>query len=63
MEDAFERSGLPEAHARQVAQSMIVADLRGVGTHGMIRSGGYIERFRTGLVNPRPEPRLTSTYP
>ena len=63
MAEAFERSGLSPAHARQVAQSMIMADLRGVGTHGVIRSGGYIERFRTGLVNPRPEPRLASTYP
>lgn len=63
MAEAFERSGLSEAHARQVAHSMIAANLRGVDTHGVIRSGGYIERFRTGLVNPHPEVRLASTYP
>lgn len=42
---------------------MIIANLRGVDTHGVVRSGGYIERFRTRLVNPLPDFQVTSTYP
>jgi LDH2 family malate/lactate/ureidoglycolate dehydrogenase len=37
-----------------VAACLVRADLRGVGTHGLLRLPGYLERLRRGLVNPRP---------
>lgn len=63
LSDAFQHVGLSRAHARQVTDSMIVANLRGVDTHGVVRSGAYLDRLHARLVNPRPELRITRTYP
>jgi LDH2 family malate/lactate/ureidoglycolate dehydrogenase len=47
--------GVPGADAAVVAHCLVLADLRGVSTHGVVRLPGYLDRIRRGLVNPRPE--------
>ncbi len=54
----LERVGLPDADASQVARLMIMADLRGVDGHGIIRLPRYVRRIRAGGVNVRPKIRL-----
>jgi L-2-hydroxycarboxylate dehydrogenase (NAD+) len=54
----LERVGLPGADASQVARLMIMADLRGVDGHGIIRLPRYIRRIRAGGVNVRPKIRI-----
>lgn len=54
---------VPEADAAVIARSLVAANLRGVDTHGVARIPGYIERFRTRLVEPRPDIRVTSRMP
>ncbi len=47
--------GLPEDDARTMAGCLVLADLRGVDTHGIVRLPGYLERMRLGLINPTPK--------
>lgn len=46
--------GLPASDAEQVAQLMILADLRGSDGHGIFRLSQYIRRIRVGGMNLRP---------
>ena len=56
VEAVFMKLGMPEADARQSADVLLYADLRGYDTHGvsnMLRV--YVDYFRGGTTNPRPE--------
>ena len=50
----FKELNLPEADAAIVAENLVVADLRGVYSHGVMRIPIYAERLRRGLFNARP---------
>lgn len=50
-------AGLPPEHAWRVADSLVFADMRGTGSHGLARLGIYVGRLRAGVVNPRPRMR------
>jgi LDH2 family malate/lactate/ureidoglycolate dehydrogenase len=56
-------TGVPEADARLVADSLVDADLRGIHSHGVSRLGIYIERLRMGGNRPSGEPELLSDAP
>src|SRR5919202_3003886 len=53
----FSRLGLPESDAATVADCLVLANLRGVDTHGVFRVPAYARRLREGLVAARPELR------
>ena len=42
--------GVPEVHAAMTAQSLVLADLRGVTTHGLVRLPVYVEQIRSGDI-------------
>ncbi|SPO06766.1 related to malate/L-lactate dehydrogenase [Cephalotrichum gorgonifer] len=46
--------GVPDDRASLVASSLLLADLRGVDTHGINRLPGYIARLTAGVVDPAP---------
>jgi L-2-hydroxycarboxylate dehydrogenase (NAD+) len=50
--------GLAASDAEQVAQLMILADLRGSDGHGIFRLPQYIRRIRAGGMNVRPNIRV-----
>ncbi|MBL6928709.1 MAG: Ldh family oxidoreductase [Rhodospirillales bacterium] len=52
--ECFVTLGLPDAHAKLVADGLVEADLRGLSSHGVSRIPTYCERLRRGLVNPTP---------
>ena len=54
---------LPETDARTVAHCLVLADLRGVDTHGIQYLPHYLGRVEKGLINPRPELRLEQKTP
>lgn len=57
----FEKVGVARKDAIEGAQTLVMSDLRGVETHGvsnMMRV--YIENFKKGTLNPRPEIRIVS---
>ncbi len=52
--EIFAAAGHPAADAATVADHLVQADLRGVSSHGVVRTGIYVSRVRRGLVEPRP---------
>jgi L-2-hydroxycarboxylate dehydrogenase (NAD+) len=60
---AFVAAGLPEDDAKTVADLMLLADLRGVDSHGIVRLAGYIKRIRAGGMNTRPNIRIVAESP
>ena len=48
----FERSGIPSAEAQQVAQSLVLANLKGHDSHGVIRIIEYVDWVERGWVVP-----------
>jgi len=59
----FERLGLSSEDASLVSDCLVKANLRGVDSHGVSRIPIYAKRLRLGLVNPRPNIRVTRVAP
>lgn len=51
----LEPLGVPNERSKLVADALVLADLRGVDTHGMARLAGYVNRIRCGVLDPNPE--------
>src|SRR5688500_9973976 len=47
-------AGCGHEDAAAAARSIVVADLRGVHTHGVRRLGGYVTALQRGALKPRP---------
>lgn len=56
-------NGVPSHHAKIVAHALVLADLRGVDTHGTNRIPSYIERIRQGVLDPQASPSLKQVTP
>lgn len=56
--DVLEAEGLTRPAAQTVADALVHADLRGVGSHGITRLPIYADRLRADIVNPRPNVRV-----
>ncbi len=59
----LERLDVPAADAREVAGNLVLAELRGVDSHGLIRLPVYARRLRAGVVKARPDIKISSPYP
>ena len=60
----FEKMGVPADDAQLAADVLVLADLRGVDTHGvsnMLRS--YITGYQNGSINPRPDWKVIRESP
>src|SRR5207249_6105156 len=57
----LEKLDVPGEDAKEVADCLLQADLRGVDSHGMIRLPVYAGRIRKRLINPHPVPRIVRT--
>ncbi|MGL4280286.1 MAG: Ldh family oxidoreductase [Albidovulum sp.] len=55
----FLSAGMRREDAALIAGDLVKANLRGVDSHGVSRIPMYLERLRRGLVNPRPEVKVT----
>lgn len=51
----FERLDMPTDDAELVADTLVWADLRGMTSHGVMRVPNYVQRIRSGEVEPRPQ--------
>lgn len=54
VETLFRHAGLSSDDAATVARVQLDADLRGLYSHGMRAVPTYLERIRSGIINPRP---------
>jgi len=60
IERIHQAAGVPSSTARLVADSLVAANLRGVDSHGVQLTVWYIERIRTGDMDPCAEGRVVS---
>lgn len=51
-------AGMDADDAFLVADALVLADMRGVHSHGVMRLPVYVERIRRGGLNPRAKPRI-----
>jgi LDH2 family malate/lactate/ureidoglycolate dehydrogenase len=56
----FEKAGVPSGHAAIVAESLVQADLRGVDSHGIVRTAIYLKRIEAGKMDPHAEVSIVS---
>ena len=62
--EVFEKMGVPADDASLAADVLVLADLRGVDSHGvsnMLRS--YIDGYQDGSINPRPDWKIIRETP
>ncbi len=59
----FVSRGMAPAHAAQVADVLVWADLRGVDSHGVERLPSYLSLIERGQMNPVAAPRLDDLAP
>ncbi len=50
--EALARAGAQAEEAQLVADALVRADLRGVHSHGVVRTGVYLDRLRAGSIRP-----------
>ncbi|MEE9257085.1 MAG: Ldh family oxidoreductase [bacterium] len=56
-------AGCPEGAAGLTAEALWEADLRGYGSHGLLRLPNMIGRIRTGMINPHAKIRIAQERP
>lgn len=54
----LERLNVPPEDAREVAGCLVKAELRGIGSHGMVRLPVYTRRIQAKVVKERPDIRI-----
>ncbi|ASS89880.1 ureidoglycolate dehydrogenase [Aeribacillus pallidus] len=57
------KAGLSKEHASVVADVLVHADLRGVSSHGVLRTEHYVKRITEGGLNPNPKFSVIETGP
>ncbi|MBI3128739.1 MAG: Ldh family oxidoreductase [Candidatus Tectomicrobia bacterium] len=59
VERLFAAAGCGPEDAAVAADVLLEADLRGYGTHGLLRLPMMIRRIQSGMIDPRARPRVT----
>jgi LDH2 family malate/lactate/ureidoglycolate dehydrogenase len=53
----FHKAGMPQTDAAYQAYALVQSDLWGIGSHGVLRAPIYLQRVRSGAINPHPDIR------
>lgn len=53
--NVFQAAGIEQKHSEIVAKHLVLANLRGVDSHGVTRVNNYIQRLESGVVNKNHE--------
>ncbi|MEE9398738.1 MAG: Ldh family oxidoreductase [Dehalococcoidales bacterium] len=61
--EVFTRAGVPPEDAETEASALIWANLRGVDSHGVLRTPWYVQNIDTGVMNPRPDIQVVKETP
>lgn len=56
-------AGVWKDHAAKIAEVLVHADLRGVNSHGALRTEHYVNRLQAGGINPDPAISFKATGP
>ena len=57
---AYEHGGMPSRDAALIADTLVQADLWGHQSHGVLRTGWYLARLRSGAMKPITQPEFVS---
>ena len=60
MEQLLGAAGCDADSSRITADVLLEADLRGYGTHGLLRLPTMIRRIQSGMINPAAQPRVVT---
>ena len=60
---SFQASGLSREHAGWISDTLIQSELRGVGSHGIVRLPFYCKRLLDGGSNANPDVRIVAQKP
>jgi LDH2 family malate/lactate/ureidoglycolate dehydrogenase len=52
--EVFSKAGCEKSGARTMANCLVQTNLWGIDSHGVLRTGKYLERLRSGAMNPAP---------
>jgi len=55
--------GCSDEHAKQAADVLLLADLRGIDSHGVARLEGYVRLWKAGRINPKPNMKVVHETP
>jgi LDH2 family malate/lactate/ureidoglycolate dehydrogenase len=58
--EVFHRAGVGREEAEIVADSLVQADLRGIESHGVVRTDIYLQRIESNMIDPNAEIRIES---
>ena len=61
--EIFVRAGMTAEHAATVAEVLVWADLRGMGSHGVMRVPRYVDLIRRGDMNAAPHMKVIMEAP
>lgn len=59
----FQKLGVPENDARTTAEVLVIADLRGIDSHGVARLRRYVDGLRTGIMVAKPVIKVVRETP
>ena len=59
----LQKAGLSEQDSTTVTESLLCADLRGVGSHGIVRLASYLDRIRVGVMSLNPKMTIERDAP
>ncbi len=62
-QNIFLKMGCSEAHAKLAADVLLLADLRGVDSHGVARLTGYVRLWEKKRINPNPDIKIVHETP
>lgn len=62
-EDVFRAIGCSDEHAQMAADVLLLADLRGIDSHGVARLSGYVRLWEAGRVNAKPKMKIVRETP
>ena len=62
-QEVFEKMGVPPKDAYTTSEVLVLADLRGVDSHGVARLRRYFNGLKSGMMFPRPEMKVVHETP
>ncbi len=62
-QSVFEKMGIPPEDARTTSEVLVLADLRGVESHGVARLRRYFTGLKDGVMVPHPKMQVTHETP
>ena len=61
--EIFMKAGIPEADAALLTDVLVTTDMRGVNSHGVMRSASYLDCINAGGIRAIAEPQVLSETP